>query len=99
MEIGYTETDAVGASYEGVQTDGDCSANLLGNNSQQAFPWLAFALLAQWPEHRPCKRGVISSTLIRGSIQTLRGGIKGPTPDVDNVLAKGLGKPTVSRSI
>jgi hypothetical protein len=30
MEIGYTENFAVGASYEGVQPEGDCSANLLG---------------------------------------------------------------------
>jgi hypothetical protein len=41
MEIVVTESYNVGASYEGVQTEGDCSANLLGNNSQQAFPWLA----------------------------------------------------------
>ncbi len=26
----YTETYTVGASYEGVQTEGDCSANPLG---------------------------------------------------------------------
>ena len=35
-EIVVTEPYSVGASYEGVQADGDCSANLLGNYSQQA---------------------------------------------------------------
>ena len=29
MEISYIENYAVDASYEGVQTDGDCSANPL----------------------------------------------------------------------
>jgi hypothetical protein len=48
MEIVVTEPYTVGASYEGVQAEGDCSANLLGNNSQQAFPWLAFADVAYW---------------------------------------------------
>lgn len=35
-EIVVTEPYSVGASYEGVQADGDCSANLLGSYSQQA---------------------------------------------------------------
>ena len=35
MEIVITETEFVGASYEGVQTEGDCSATPLGNNSQR----------------------------------------------------------------
>jgi hypothetical protein len=35
MEIVTTEIECVGASYEGVQTEGDCSANPLGSNSQQ----------------------------------------------------------------
>jgi hypothetical protein len=35
-EIVVTETYPVGASYEGVQADGDCSANPLGNYSQRA---------------------------------------------------------------
>jgi hypothetical protein len=54
MEIVVTEPYPVGASYEGVQAEGDCSANLLGNNSQQVFPWLAYALLAQMVERRTC---------------------------------------------
>ncbi len=47
MEIVATELNTVGASYEGVQADGDCSANLLGSNSQQAHPWLAHAPVAK----------------------------------------------------
>ncbi len=35
MEIVTTEIECVGASYEGVQAEGDCSANPLGSNSQQ----------------------------------------------------------------
>lgn len=35
VEMFVTETYPVGASYEGVQADGDCSANPLGNDSQQ----------------------------------------------------------------
>jgi hypothetical protein len=71
MEIVVTEPYHVGASYEGVQAEGDCSANLLGNNSQQVFPWLAYTSVVQWTEQWTSKPCVASSILARGAIEYL----------------------------
>ena len=57
----YTETNPVDASYEGVQTDGDCSANPLGITANgDSHDW-QHAALAHLVEHHTCNMGVQGS--------------------------------------
>ena len=56
-----TETDVVGASYEGVQTDGDCSANPLGTTASKCYCGKSTivtgtCLVSSVVEQSPCKR-------------------------------------------